>query len=648
MKRGISICRNVLERAVSLTRAVLQRFNLFFIIFLFGVLLITQQVYADKLNSDYCYGQSTSVCAYYDYKYDASLRDRVIPCHSCCNIDSDRQACDDWDPHSCPGRNGLPDVSWTWGSCCCDSPNNPTHYGDICREYDRAGAGCAPPGWCKDNSDIRNGVVYNCAAGETCTTDRTCYSTSPSGGTPTAPSAPAPTNPSIGSGTNLHDVYDGDVIRIRVLNADCRSSYTGSLTGNIGGWYATRDDSVDWIFKAQGYDKNGFRESWECDQWTGFLCSNCENDDCTRFDRYGRSLGLWIAVHDKNPYQTKVIAQSMQSYPYPNEQGAQHVLKDFSTGYWELGADGGNFQNPPASGWAEEWFAQIDTNSLIWWVDVCVKDPSETSCSDGVDNDGDGSTDCGDSECANTLVCCPTGGTADGTFRCPVAKTCTADSSLDELIAVDDVWCTENIHDNIRVKSGGFIVPGSTLNDYWEGDSCSDTDGKTSDLIGEKKIYIDDINRYPTISAMVGIDDDSFVWIDKGAGYREVTGLHRTCCGWTNWVDLKPFLRTGWNTLKFKAVDSCSGGRNFNMDWGIQTCIPNGSSAAGACCSGLSRCADNVCRSSCSCNDNNLCTTSSAYDAQGNCAATAYTSGGAYCDDGNANTVKDACNGAGT
>src|SRR3989338_3056786 len=113
---------------------------------------------------------------------------------------------------------------------------------------------------------------------------------------PPPPSAPAPTNPSTGSGPNLHDVYDGDVIRIRVLNVGCRSSYTGSLTGNIGGWHATRDDSVDWIFKAQGYDKNGFRESWECDQWTGFLCSNCENDDCTRFDRYGRSLGLWIAV----------------------------------------------------------------------------------------------------------------------------------------------------------------------------------------------------------------------------------------------------------------------------------------------------------------------------------------------------------------
>jgi len=162
MKRGISICRNVLEHVVSLTRAVLQRFNLFFIIFLFGVLLITQPVYADRLNSDYCYGQSTSVCAYYDYKYDASLRDRVIPCHSCCNIDSNRQACDDWDPHTCAGRNGLPSVSWTWNSCCCDSPNNPTHYGNICSEFSRAGAGCAPPGWCKDNSDVRNGAVYNC------------------------------------------------------------------------------------------------------------------------------------------------------------------------------------------------------------------------------------------------------------------------------------------------------------------------------------------------------------------------------------------------------------------------------------------------------------------------------------------------------
>src|SRR3989338_8483286 len=135
-KRGISICRNVLKRAVSLTRAVLQWFNLFFIIFLFGVLLITQSVYADKLNTGFCYGQSTSVCAYYDYTYDASLRERVIPCHS----------------------------------CCCDSPNNPTHYGSICSEFSRAGAGCAPSGWCKDNSDVRNGLVYNCRAGQICDT----------------------------------------------------------------------------------------------------------------------------------------------------------------------------------------------------------------------------------------------------------------------------------------------------------------------------------------------------------------------------------------------------------------------------------------------------------------------------------------------
>src|SRR3989338_954071 len=586
-----------------LTRAALQRFNLFFIIFLFGVLLITQSVRADKLNTGFCYGQSTSVCAYYDYTYDASLRERVIPCHSCCNIDNDRQACDDWDSHSCPGRNGLPSESWTWSWCCCDSPNNPTHYGSICSEYDRADNGCAPPGWCKDNSDVRNGVVYNCAAGETCRADRRCRRTYPETTTTTAPTNCGGNGRACCSGNTCNSGFTCQsgtcqvpplwsppasdawiTVLIRFFYPDGRPYNGGGLNGASIPVYLgfVLEDSCSWTSTWGDADAptGSRRPNWDMTGQDGTY-----NGTYWKYTKAGYHSFFW-----------EIKGSWFSGLPDWDQQDAMSRSSEFT--YVEVPAGfGKSRQTNNGRSWCESGSGKdvycISLNTLLGDISeqgnhctggyyqvvnyyITPKGAScsstactETDCADRIDNDGDGAADAVDTDC------CPAGGgLVDGTPKCPVAKTCTADSSLDELIAVDDVWCTENIHDNIRVKSGVFIVPGSTLNDYWEGDSCSDTDGKTSDLIGEKKIYIDNINRYPTISAMVGIDDDSFVWIDKGEGYREVTGLHRTCCGWTNWVDLKPFLRTGWNTIKFKAVDSCSGGRNFNMDWNIQTNRP--------------------------------------------------------------------------
>ena len=94
-------------------------------------------------------------------------------------------------------------------------------------------------------------------------------------------------------------------------------------------------------------------------------------------------------------------------------------------------------------------------------------------------------------------------------------------------------------------------------NPWWEGESCAGDPG-TSNLYGEKKVYIDDINKY-IIKANLVIDDNSWVWINN----QEVTGLHRECCGWTDWEDVTSYFNTGENHIKFRAEDTCSGDRYF-------------------------------------------------------------------------------------
>ncbi|MBL7085727.1 MAG: carboxypeptidase regulatory-like domain-containing protein, partial [Candidatus Cloacimonetes bacterium] len=157
-----------------------------------------------------------------------------------------------------------------------------------------------------------------------------------------------------------------------------------------------------------------------------------------------------------------------------------------------------------------------------------------------------------------------------------VVKACTADNAKDHDISglgnsIDDYWCTYNEHDGCSyAKSGVELVNGQVLQEdpnsnhsWWEGDACGEGEG-TSNLYGEKKVYVDDINKY-NIKTRVKIDDNSWVWING----QEAPGLHRGCCDWTDWVDTASYLNTGWNTIKFRAEDTCSGGRHFNMDWDV-------------------------------------------------------------------------------
>ncbi|RLF44349.1 MAG: hypothetical protein DRN17_04640, partial [Thermoplasmata archaeon] len=158
----------------------------------------------------------------------------------------------------------------------------------------------------------------------------------------------------------------------------------------------------------------------------------------------------------------------------------------------------------------------------------------------------------------------------EGFCRSSVPKTCTADDAKDSSIAeggdaIDDYWCTWNEHDDCLVKSGVQLVNGQTNPDFWEGESCGG-DGGSSILWGEKKVYVDDINKY-TIKARVYIDDESWVWINGS----EVSGLHQDGCGWSSWVDVTNKFHTGWNTIKFKAADYCSGSgsRYFDIEWDV-------------------------------------------------------------------------------
>ena len=163
----------------------------------------------------------------------------------------------------------------------------------------------------------------------------------------------------------------------------------------------------------------------------------------------------------------------------------------------------------------------------------------------------------------------------EGVCRSAVPKVCMADDAKDHSIselgdAIDDNWCTYNEHDGCEyVASKVQVVNGQVLTDccgphsWWEGESCGG-DGGSSSLYGEKKVQIDSISKY-VIKARLNIDDNSWVWINGS----EVPGLHRTCCGWTDWVDVTSYFNTGWNTIKFRAEDTCSGGRYFNLDWDI-------------------------------------------------------------------------------
>jgi len=163
----------------------------------------------------------------------------------------------------------------------------------------------------------------------------------------------------------------------------------------------------------------------------------------------------------------------------------------------------------------------------------------------------------------------------EGVCRSAVPKVCMADDAKDHSIselgdAIDDNWCTYNEHDGCEyVASKVQVVNGQVLTDccgphsWWEGESCGG-DGGSSSLYGEKKVQIDSISKY-VIKARLNIDDNSWVWINGS----EVPGLHRTCCGWTDWVDVTSYFNTGWNLIKFRAEDTCSGARYFNLDWDI-------------------------------------------------------------------------------
>jgi hypothetical protein len=102
---------------------------------------------------------------------------------------------------------------------------------------------------------------------------------------------------------------------------------------------------------------------------------------------------------------------------------------------------------------------------------------------------------------------------------------------------------------------------------YWEGENCADSG--SSDLWGEKKVYIDDINDY-NIKGNVCVDDYNSFWING----IQVNVLKNGSAGCTGWQDASAFFQTGWNTIKFKAVDTCSDNRYMDIDWEVTPRAP--------------------------------------------------------------------------
>ncbi|MEM4347755.1 MAG: LamG-like jellyroll fold domain-containing protein, partial [Candidatus Altiarchaeota archaeon] len=164
--------------------------------------------------------------------------------------------------------------------------------------------------------------------------------------------------------------------------------------------------------------------------------------------------------------------------------------------------------------------------------------------------------------CLSNSECC-SNFCVDGFCRYPIInKSCNADNAKDESIedGLDDKYCTWNEHDNCLVRSSIEIISGQLNPTYWEGDSCSAEDNGTSDLYGEKKVYVDNLEKYK-IEGKLLVDDFAYLWINDKA----ISNLQGVS-GETSWVDLTPYFNSGWNLIKFKAVDSCSGNRYFKFE----------------------------------------------------------------------------------
>ena len=180
-----------------------------------------------------------------------------------------------------------------------------------------------------------------------------------------------------------------------------------------------------------------------------------------------------------------------------------------------------------------------------------------------------------ETEDCSSIPCCSPLSCVDHICRSCLSLNCDADDAEDNSIsemgdAIDDIYCTWNIHDGCLVKEGVATVNGCNgIPSYWEAESCGG-DGGTSDLWGEKKVYIDDINDY-NIKARCGVDDSAQVWINGSDA-----NIPFVCCAYGGWTDVTNKFITGWNTIKFKAVDACGddawgscGGRWFDLNWEI-------------------------------------------------------------------------------
>jgi hypothetical protein len=221
---------------------------------------------------------------------------------------------------------------------------------------------------------------------------------------------------------------------------------------------------------------------------------------------------------------------------------------------------------------------------LVEYNDNCLEDSTAIFC-DKTCNASGICQDCSLPSCPDTVTNCCIGlcgavCEVEGVCRTPVDKACTADDARDNDISqmgdsIDDYWCTYNVHDGCEyVASKVQLVNGQVLDDccgpheWWEGESCDyDSSGGSSILWGEKKVFVDDIKKYK-IEAGVKVDDNSWVWINDKA-VPEFRLNWPDGKDWTNLVDVTSYFHTGDNTVKFKAEDTCSGERYFDMQWNV-------------------------------------------------------------------------------